>query len=425
MSKQRTLASEVAFSGVGLHNGAEGRVTLRPGAVDGGYRIRAEGREVAVHPRFTDGSQNRTSIDVDGVAVHTLEHLFAAVYGMGIDNVVVEVEGGEVPGFDGSAKVFADAIAEAGIQEQDAPAPVFTLKRPVTVNFHGSAVTAFPSKNGDFRVTYVLDYPESPLAQGVVEVVINPETVREELLPCRTFVMKAHAEAMLAAGRGQGANTQNTLVLDGETVLENELRLPDECPRHKVLDVLGDLATVGRRMAVHVVAYKSGHALNRELALALLQEIDRAEHPRGLLDIQDIEKRLPHRYPFLLVDRVLEFEPRTRIVAIKNVTRNEPYFNGHFPNQPIMPGVLQIEALAQAGGLCILDDQDSKLAVLMGVNDVKFRRPVLPGDQLRLEVVVERLKGRIGASRARSLIDGEEATSCLIKFALVEREDYT
>ncbi len=423
--KQQTLAKEISFSGVGLHTGAETSVSVKPAESGTGFVLCVGDKKTALRPELGNGEKNCTCIQVDGEPVHTIEHLMGALWGMGVDNAEICVTGGEIPGMDGSARPFTDAVAEAGLIEQDAECAVFIPKEPVTVSAGDACITAFPSADGSFKVTYVLDYPQSKLAQGTAEFVVTPESIRESISPCRTFVMKEIAEAMLKMGLGKGANTTNTIVLDGDKVVDNELRFDDECVRHKILDVIGDLATVGRRLGVHVVAFKSGHTLNLEMAKALRKAIHYAEHPSGVMDIREIENTLPHRYPFLLVDRVLELEPYKRIVTIKNVTRNEEFFNGHFPGQPIMPGVLQIEALAQSGGIAMMEDKSSKLAVLMSIDNVKFRRPVVPGDQVRMEVVFEKFKGRIGVVNAQGSVDGEPTASCMIKFALVDVNSYT
>jgi len=271
----------------------------------------------------------------------------------------------------------------------------------------------------------MIDYPESPLAQGTVEVEVTPETFLKQIASARTFVMKGQIEALQSAGHGKGANTQNTLVLDGAEVLQNSLRFEGEPAAHKILDILGDLATTGFRMGGHIVARKSGHQLNNKLAGQLLLDGLEQKHPGGVKNIKDIEATLPHRYPFLLVDRVIECIPMKRVVAYKNLTRNEPFFNGHFPGQPIMPGVLQIEAMAQASGLGLLANQNETLAVLTGVEDVKFRRQVVPGDRLLMEITVEKYNGRLGAVAGRATVDGDLACSALIKFAFINRQTGT
>jgi UDP-3-O-[3-hydroxymyristoyl] N-acetylglucosamine deacetylase/3-hydroxyacyl-[acyl-carrier-protein] dehydratase len=426
-TKQHTLADEISFSGKGLHFGEEAKVTIKPAKQATGLVLRVKGDEAPVCPDIADGSLHRTVLKVGDNEVHTVEHLLAALTGLGVDNAVIEVEGREIPGLDGSAGQIAEMVDKCGLTEQDAPRTIAKISRSVSASANDAVITAYPSKDGSFRITYILDYKESVLAQGLAEMTITPETMLREIAPCRTFVMKQHAEALRAAGFGQGANPQNTLVLDGGEVMENTLRFDDECIRHKILDVAGDLALVGRRLGVHVIACKSGHGLNIELAKILKSEIIKQENPKGLQDIKAIEATLPHRYPFLLVDRVLELEPRRRILALKNVTRNEEFFEGHFPGLPIMPGVLHVEALAQAAGMLMMREPDAKgkLAVLMGAEDVKWRRPVVPGDQIMLEVVTEKVRGKIMIVKGTARVDGDVVTEAKIKFALVEPGQYT
>ena len=420
--KQTTLAGELSFAGKGLHTGEEAKITLRPAPPDSGLRLRVGGVEERLRPSLSNGERNCNSIKTGSGEVQTIEHLFSALWGMGIDNVVVDVDGGEIPGLDGSALKFVEAIRKTGVTEQQAERRVFIPASPVSVGDAGAGITAYPSKDGKFRITYTLDYRESKLARGTVTVVVDPASYQETIAPARTFVPKQLAEQMLAAGLGKGADTTNTLVLDGDTLVDNSFRLDNECVRHKILDMIGDLAVLNRRLGVHIVAYRSGHALNIELAAALARAISKAENPKGVLDIRAIAELLPHRYPFLLVDRVLELEEKKRIVALKNVTGNEEFFQGHFPGQPIMPGVLQIEALAQAGAIMMLGEfkGQGKLAVLMSVDEVKWRRQVVPGDQIMMYAEFIKMKSRIGIVRAWSTVDGDPTVECVIKFALVD-----
>ncbi|MCC8191303.1 MAG: 3-hydroxyacyl-ACP dehydratase FabZ [Planctomycetes bacterium] len=421
--KQRTLAKPAVFSGTGLHSGAAATVTVHPAAVDSGLVVRTGGVEKRLSPYLCDGSRNCNVVRVgDGLAIMTLEHLLSAVWGLGIDNAVIEADGPEAPGLDGSALEFVKGLEAAGIVQQEADRSVFIPKEPISVGRGDSGVTAYPSPDGSFRVTYILDYQESALARGTVSTEITPGMFTSGIAAARTFVMKQHVEPMLAAGLGQGATAQNTLVLDGDSVVDNAFRLDDECVRHKILDLVGDLSIVNRRLGVHLIASKSGHALNIELAKAVERAISKAENPTGVMDFKAITNLLPHRYPFLLIDRVVELEEKKRILAYKNLTFNENFFQGHFPGQPIMPGVLQIEALAQAGAIMMLGEYagKGKLAVLMTADDVKWRRQVVPGDCLYLHVEFVKLKSRIGVVKAWAEVDGETTTEATIKFAIVD-----
>ncbi len=421
--KQRTLAKAATFTGIGLHTGAEATVTVHPAEAGQGIRVRSQGVEEALTPSRSDGVRNCNTIRLgENNEVMTLEHLLSAVFGMGIDNAVIEVNGPEAPGLDGSSLEFAKALAAAGIVEQDADRKVFIPKEAISVGNAQAGVAAYPSPDGKFRVTYILDYKESALARGTVTMEVNPETFFADIAPARTFVMKEHAAAMQAAGLGKGANPQNTLVLDGDTVMDNSFRVPDECVRHKILDLIGDLSILNRRLGVHIVASKSGHALNIELAKAIRSHIIKTENPGGVVDFSLLTSILPHRYPFLLVDRVLELEEKKYIVAVKNLTFNEEFFQGHFPGEPIMPGVLQIEALAQAGAIMMLGEfrGKGKLAVLMTADDIKWRRKVVPGDCLYLHAEFIKMKRSIGIVRVWAEVDGDVTTEATIKFAIVD-----
>ena len=423
VSKQHTLQRPVVFSGPGLHSGADCSVTVNPGAPDSGIVVKSGSFTEKLRPSLSEGSRNCNAVRLGPeLEVMTIEHLLSAIWATGIDNALLDFTGPEAPGLDGSALVYARELRLAGIIPQDADRNVFIPKTAISVGNDKAGVSAFPSSDGVFRVTYVLDYRESPRARGTVTMEIDPDAFIREIAPARTFVMKEHAAAMQAAGLGKGATTENTLVLDGDSVVGNEFRVADECVRHKILDLIGDLAIVNRRLGVHVVANKSGHALNIELAKALNRHILTVEHPNGVLDFKDITHILPHRYPFLLVDRVLEVEEKKRIVAVKNLTFNEEFFQGHFPGQPIMPGVLQIEALAQAGAIMMLGDfaGKGKLAVLMTADDVKWRRQVVPGDCLYLHAEFIKMKRSVGVVRAWAEVDGEVTTEATIKFAIVD-----
>lgn len=268
---QYTISSEIDFSGVGLHSGNKVRAIVRPSKPGSGFVFTAGGESARLVPGLADTSRNCTAIPVGGVWVMTVEHLLAGLWGMGVDNAEIAIEGGEAPGLDGSALMFAKAVREVGLRGQDVIADPLVLDRPVSVSGGKAEVAAHPSSDKCLFATYELNYPESPLARGKASFRLDPETFFNEIAPSRTFVPMQHVEAMRSAGLGKGANAQNTLVLDGDKVVDNELRFPDECVRHKILDLVGDLAVVGRRLNVNIVAQRSGHALNAQLAKALAE----------------------------------------------------------------------------------------------------------------------------------------------------------
>jgi UDP-3-O-[3-hydroxymyristoyl] N-acetylglucosamine deacetylase/3-hydroxyacyl-[acyl-carrier-protein] dehydratase len=421
--KQHTLAQAAAFKGNGLHSGLEAAVTVHPAPVDSGLSVKSNGVTIAVNPGLSEGSRACNAIRLGPDAeVMTLEHLLSGLWGMGVDNAVIEVNGPEAPGLDGSALEYAKAFQAAGIVPQDKDRNVFIPREAISVGGDDAGVAAYPSKDGKFRVTYVLDYPQSARARGTVSMEITPETFLNDVAPARTFVMKELVEPMLKAGLGKGATPQNTLVVDGDAIVDNEFRVDDECVRHKILDLVGDLSILNRRIGAHIVANKSGHALNIELARAIQSHILKVENPAGVMDFKTITSILPHRYPFLLVDRVLELEDKKRIVAVKNLTFNEEFFQGHFPGQPIMPGVLQIEALAQAGAIMMLRELagKGKLAVLMTADEVKWRRQVVPGDCLHLNAEFIKMKRNIGIVKVWATVDGDLTTEAVIKFAIID-----
>jgi UDP-3-O-[3-hydroxymyristoyl] N-acetylglucosamine deacetylase/3-hydroxyacyl-[acyl-carrier-protein] dehydratase len=281
----------------------------------------------------------------------------------------------------------------------------------------------------DFKISYALEYPHPMLRQSVT-FTITPETYEKELACCRTFCLKEEADALLAKGLGQGATTANTLVFGPNGVMDNTLRFPDEAARHKVLDCLGDLYLLGMPIKGHVFAFKSGHNLNRELLKKIAEQKKKYEAVRALskveyrpgssLDVQAIMKVIPHRYPFLLVDRILEIESGKRAVAIKNVTANEAFFQGHFPARPVMPGVLMVEAMAQVAGVIVLSNPElaGKLAFFMSVDGVKFRKVVEPGDQVVMEVEITKARSRVAQARGVCKVDGEIVCEAEMGFAL-------
>ncbi len=440
MANQHTISKAVSIEGVGLHSGERIRLTLEPAPENSGINfVRMDVDPSVKIPARIDyvldyqKAPRRTALSKDGIEVHTIEHLMSAVYGLGIDNLLVKMEGIEVPGLDGSTQAFVDLIKDAGVVEQSARRQEFALKEPVFVdNGNGISIVALPY-NG-LKISYTLSYPDTFVGSQYMSIELTPETFVEEIAPGRTFCLEKEAEELRKMGLGKGADYTNTLVISQTGIKENKLRFENEFVRHKILDLIGDISLLGTGLKAHIIAIKSGHYVNIKLVEKIFRQKERAEQaalksvtdfdPRGLdvLEVTDIMKILPHRYPFLLVDRIVEMEEGKRAVGVKSVTMNEYFFVGHFPGRPVMPGVLIIEAMAQVAGVLMLSNprHKGKLAYFMGINNVKFRRPVLPGDTLEMEVVVTRIRSRTGQIQGYARVDGNVVAEAELMFAIVD-----
>jgi UDP-3-O-[3-hydroxymyristoyl] N-acetylglucosamine deacetylase/3-hydroxyacyl-[acyl-carrier-protein] dehydratase len=371
-------------------------------------------------------SQRRTALRKGEAEVHTIEHLLSAVAGLGIDNLEIELDGAELPGADGSARPFVELLRNAGIHEQDVPVREVVVREPIGISHGGASLVALPYDG--LRVSYTLDHPSVPTMPSMhFTTEIDGEHYEKEVAPARTFVLRREAEMLLAAGLGKGANTENTVVINDDGKVDGAMRFSDEPVRHKILDILGDLALLGAPLRAHIIAVKSGHELNAALVRKITEREDEllqeSGEPAGVaLDIREITRILPHRYPFLLVDRIVEVQGAQRAVGIKNVTVNEPFFQGHFPGQPVMPGVLLIEAAAQVTGAMLLGSREhaGKLAYLLGVDSFKFRKTVVPGDRVVIESEALRIKERTGQARVKATVDNQVVCEGVLKFMLID-----
>lgn len=424
--KERTLAAETEVRGVSFLSSLDVNVRFRPAPPGTGrvfVRTDLPGQpEIPAHIRHVIPRQRRTSIQQGEATVEMVEHILAALAGLHIDNCRIEIDGPETPGLDGSSLGFVEAIERAGDVEQARTKDVLAITTPVAVREGASTVSAHPGAAEELLLSYSLDYgPHTPIGKQSQFVAITPTAFRSELAASRTFLLAAEADALRSAGIGRKATEKDLLIFGPDGPLNNPLRFPDECVRHKILDMVGDLALAGKDLIGHVVAHRSGHTLNAELVRAILAAAEADDTP-PVMDIGQIMEVVPHRYPFLLIDRVLHIEPSQRIVAIKNVTCNEPFFNGHWPGRPVMPGVLIVEALAQAGGLLIAGWADPKthLAMIAAIDDVKLRRPVVPGDQLRLEVETLRHRQRTAEMQAIARVGKRIVAEARIRYMIVE-----
>lgn len=424
---QRTIAREASFTGIGLHTGNTATVTFKPREPDTGLVfVRTD---LPGHPRLDVHVDNvsfedvlrQTAIGPPPVQIRTVEHVLAAIAGLGIDNLVIEVDGGEPPVGDGSARPFVETLERAGIVAQDRPRKFVELTEPVWLVEDGKELAAIPSNR--LEITYKIDYDHPAVGIASASFLVTEDIFKRKIAPARTFCFLTEVEQIKKAGLIQGGSLDNSIVI-GETAILNEgpLRFRDEIIRHKVLDVIGDFALLGRPLRAHVIAVRSGHAFNVKFIRKLLEHLKHREVVTTVpLCVEQIRNILPHRFPFLLVDRIIELDRENlRAVGLKNVTINEPFFQGHWPQRAVMPGVLLIEAMAQVGGILLLSAEGNrgKLAYLVTVDNVKFRKPVVPGDQVRIETTILRMKSRMGKTEAKCYVDGEVVAECNIVFTL-------
>ena len=432
---QRTLARPAAMSGIGLHTGEKGKLVFRPAPANSGVRFLrtdlAGSPAVDVRPEnahFDPSAGRRTILQQNGVQIHTMEHVLAAVSGLGIDNLVIETSTLEVPEpADGSAAPIAKALLEAGFEEQDRPRHYIKVTKPVRWEYDTIELSAVP--HSGFRITFTIEYDHPFLGRQTRSLEIDDATFLKEIAPARTFVLERDLEGLRRAGWIKGGRIESAVVVGEKGILNKEpLRYPDEFVRHKILDLLGDLFLLGGPLLGHVTALRSGHqshvAFLKRLKETLPLPGRRAGGPPGEWDITAIMDIMPHRYPFLLVDRITSLEEGHSVEGIKNVTINEPFFQGHFPGHPVMPAVLILEAMAQVGGLLLLnsvEDPNDKLMYFAGIDAAKFRRPVTPGDQLRLKLTMLKLRGRTSKMRGEAYVDDQLVAEAELLATVVDR----
>jgi len=428
---QRTIKAPFELSGAGLHSGAEATVRVLPGEADSGVVfVRTDlpdAPEIPAAHRFIVENPRRTSLKNEEAEVHTIEHLCAALMGLGVDNLRVEVSGPEMPGLDGSSLPWLEQIQRSGLVEQRSPRKCLEIRDPVVVTAGDFFISAVPHDREGLALAYTLDFPDSPVGSQFLALDVTPDTFREKIAPARTFCFASEVQELKERGLGRGATRENTIVVGAPLDGAPPPRFADELVRHKVLDLLGDLFLLGADIRGRVVAAKTGHSANRKLVGRLVETLEAAElagslHPATAMDIKEILSLLPHRYPFLLIDRVIELEGYRRAVGIKNVTINEPFFQGHWPGQPIMPGVLILEAMAQLAGLLLLRrlENTGKLAVLWSIDQVKLRRAVVPGDQLRIEIEATKVRSKMGQGAAVAKVGPHKVAEALLTFTLVD-----
>lgn len=434
---QTTLEKAVSYSGVGLHTGKKTTVTFVPAPANTGVvfkRMDVEGkpsiRVCCENVREVEEQSRRTTLGENYYEVHTVEHVLSALYGLGIDNCVIELDADEPPEpEDGSVRPYVEVLQKAGTKNiAGTKRKVLEIAEPVSVSTLSADLTVVP--HDGLKISFTIDYDHPVLGAQFASFEITPEVFIEEIAPARTFCFYSDVKSLQNKGLIKGGTLDNAVVIGEEGIMNPEpLRFKDEFVRHKILDLLGDLSLLGARLEGHVISAKSGHASN----VKLIKEIRSKYRPRKKgkdlsqtrkWDVGDIMSLMPHRYPFLLVDRVLEIEPDKRIVGLKNVTINEHFFQGHFPGEPIMPGVLVIEAMGQVGGLMLfnsVDNPEKWLVYFAGLDKVRFRNPVVPGDQVVFELQMVRHRGTTCRMKGVARVGDKVAAEAELLAMLVEK----
>jgi UDP-3-O-[3-hydroxymyristoyl] N-acetylglucosamine deacetylase/3-hydroxyacyl-[acyl-carrier-protein] dehydratase len=432
---QQTLAKSVSLSGSSLHTGEKVTLTLQPAPVGHGRVFRRtdlpDAPTVRAHFANIREVERRTTLIEGAATVHTVEHVMAALSGLGVDNALIDMDASEPPICDGSAQPFVELIRSAGTVDQGQPRTPWEITEPIHLETKGGAImVALPDP--EFRISCTNVGPEGRFTQ-FQSLKITPEVFEADIAPARTFVFYEDVKPLMDKGLIKGGSLENALVIRGEQVLSKEaLRYRDEFVRHKILDLVGDLSLFGRPIRGHIVAVKPGHGPNSELCAALAKQYTKAlalvppsVTPKGgeVMDVTDVMKLLPHRPPFLMVDRIVSVEGETKATGIKCLSMNEWYFTGHFPGHPVMPGVLQVEAMAQVGSILLLRKPGNagKIGYFMSADSVKFRKPVVPGDTLFIEVEMVQSKRNIAKAKGRCLVNGEVVSEAEMMFGIVDK----
>jgi UDP-3-O-[3-hydroxymyristoyl] N-acetylglucosamine deacetylase/3-hydroxyacyl-[acyl-carrier-protein] dehydratase len=444
--KQRTLAREVSIKGNALHTGDAVTLTMKPAPAGHGIVFKRTDLHGSpeLRPRIDQVTDlvRATTIQSGHAKIHTVEHVLSALHGCGIDNVVIEMDASEPPIMDGSARPFVNLILQGEPVEQDLEREYFELDAPVSVTRGNSSIIALPCDTLKISCTSADD-------RGIhtqhLSLSIDPETYQSQIAAARTFTIYEDIEELLKLGKIKGGSLDCAVVIRGDKIISKEpLRFKDEFVRHKMLDLIGDVLLLGLPLKAHLVATRPGHAINAELTKLLFakwQERKKdgakkkapaaAGSPIILanetsLNIRRVLETIPHRYPFVMIDRVLEFKGDNEIVALKNVTFNEPYFQGHFPGNPVMPGVLQLEAMAQTAGVLMMrmSGNEGKTAFFMSADKVKFRKPVRPGDQLLIRAKIVKSRGnRLASAEVACSVGDQTVSSADLMFAIVDDAD--
>jgi UDP-3-O-[3-hydroxymyristoyl] N-acetylglucosamine deacetylase/3-hydroxyacyl-[acyl-carrier-protein] dehydratase len=441
-SQQHTIKRAVSLAGLALHTGQQCKMTWKPAPPNHGIkfvRTDLDGYPV-VEPLVTNVEDvtRWTTIASNHVKIHTVEHVLSTLAAFGVDNLIIELDASEPPVGDGSARPYVGMLKEAGLQPQDASREVYVPQAAVEVRVRDSFMALVPTPASDgLQVSCTIAFGKPGLDCQFFHVAVDGETFEEQIAPARTFAFYEDIEPLMDKGLIKGGSLENAVIIRGTSILSKEpLRFKDEFVRHKILDIIGDVRLLGRPVAGHIFAVRPSHAANHEFTRALAKQYEKDKGrpvtapapatslaPGELaLEAKRIMNIIPHRYPFMMVDRILKIE-EARVVGVKNVTINEPFFQGHFPGHPVMPGVLQVEAIAQVAGVLMLrrTGNEGKVAYFMSADKVKFRRPVIPGDQLVIEAEMIKARSNIGKAFGQIKVNGEIVSEAEVTFTIVDK----
>ncbi len=465
LALQTTIGKAVSISGVGLHTGTSCTMTFKPAPDDHGIKFvrtdLGDKLEIPALVEYVVDVSRGTTLGLGDVKVHTVEHVLAAVAGLQIDNIIIELDNAEPPIGDGSSMPFVEKLLEAGIVKQKTPKDYLIIDKTISYKNEDEQVDIVALPLDGFRMTVMVDYQNPALGSQHTGLFDLEAEFVNEFAPTRTFCFLSEVEALADQGLIKGGNIDNAVVivdrkvsddeleklskkleLDEEISIgkngflnENNLRFKNEPVRHKLLDMIGDLALIGAPIKAQILAARPGHKANIEFAKIvrklyqqkqLEKQYQHVKKEGVVFDTVAIQKILPHRYPFLLVDKIIHLELDKKVIGVKSVTINEPFFQGHFPGQPIMPGVLIIEAMAQTGGILMLnsvEDPAEKLVFFMGIDKAKFRKPVVPGDQLIFEVELLNKRSRFVVIKGIAKVGNKIVAEAELKAAIVDREN--